>query len=124
MRKTSLALFVAIVLLASHVDAGAPLKGVDVKLGRNPGGGAAARTTGNDGRFDFGVLPKGSYWIVLTAPPCGVEVTGATGGTVKASWDGKSFHAAPGAVSRAVAKEKIVFESDGKQPIRGTVSRM
>jgi len=47
--------------------AGAPLKGVDVKLGKNPGGSAAARTftSDDDGKIDFGVLPEGSYSLQL-----------------------------------------------------------
>jgi 5-hydroxyisourate hydrolase-like protein (transthyretin family) len=49
--------------------AGAPLKGVDVKLGRNPGNAAAMRTatTDADGRIDFGVLARGSYELLLPA---------------------------------------------------------
>jgi len=38
---------------------------VDVKLGKNPGGGAAARTTNAEGKVDFGVLPAGSYYVFI-----------------------------------------------------------
>ena len=58
---------------------GAPLKGVDVKLGRNPGGqarlaagqngdGVMVRTTDEDGKANFGVLPAGQYVLVLSFP--------------------------------------------------------
>jgi hypothetical protein len=43
--------------------AGAPLKGIDVKLGKNPGGGCAARTTDEGGKANFGVWPKGNYTL-------------------------------------------------------------
>jgi len=46
--------------------AGAPLKGIDVKLGKNPGGGCAARTTDGSGKANFGVWPKGNYTLSLT----------------------------------------------------------
>lgn len=57
--------FAAITCLfyASNAHAGAPLKGIDVKLGKNPGGGCAARTTDIGGKADFGVWPKGNYTL-------------------------------------------------------------
>jgi hypothetical protein len=54
-------------LCAQSALAGAPLKGIDVKLGKNPGGGCAARTTDNAGKADFGVWPKGNYTLSFTA---------------------------------------------------------
>jgi len=51
------------ILLAQLAFAGSPLKGVDVKLGKNPGGGCAARTTDAGGKADFGVWPKGNYTL-------------------------------------------------------------
>ena len=49
---------------------GAPLRGVDVKLGRNPGGTAAARTihVDDNGKFDAGTLDAGSYTLTLLPP--------------------------------------------------------
>jgi len=52
------------------VVAGAPLKGVDVKLGRYAGaqfgGNIMTRTTNDKGEFDFGILPAGTYQITLS----------------------------------------------------------
>jgi hypothetical protein len=53
---------------------GAPLKGVDVKLGRNPSGGAAARTTtNNNGVYTFNNIPAGSYRIYIDIPNYGMD---------------------------------------------------
>ncbi|HXA20561.1 MAG TPA: hypothetical protein VN380_26515 [Thermoanaerobaculia bacterium] len=53
----------AIVSFASAAHAGAPLKGVDVKLGKNPGGSPAARTTNADASARTG----GEEKILFTA---------------------------------------------------------
>jgi|GEM_PF-4977705 hypothetical protein len=53
---------------------GAPLKGIDVKLGRNPGGGCAARTTSdNNGNYSFGHVNLGSYKIYVDIPNYGMD---------------------------------------------------
>lgn len=73
MQKAATALLAAAVsLLAGQAAvAGAPLKGVDVKLGKNPGGGIVARTTTDaNGGFVFDNLPAGDYQIqIMTAEP-------------------------------------------------------
>jgi len=76
-----------IVLTTSPLFAGAPLKGVDVKLGRPPGGTVAARTTGGDGSFDFGILPKGIYFITLdgSAGTAVIVLKGVPGGALRKS---------------------------------------
>lgn len=59
---------VAFALLSSQFAlAGSPLKGIDVKLGKNPGGGCAARTTDANGVADFGMWPKGDYTLDFSA---------------------------------------------------------
>jgi len=53
---------------------GAPLKGIDVKLGKNPGGGCAARTTSNDsGQYVFNHVDPGSYKIYVDIPNYGMD---------------------------------------------------
>ena len=52
---------------------GAPLKGVDIKLGKNPGGSAAARTTTDaNGAYSFSKVPNGSYSIYADIPNYGM----------------------------------------------------
>jgi hypothetical protein len=74
--------FVAILVLSvQSAWAGAPLKGIDVKLGKNPGGGCAARTTDGTGKANFGVWPKGNYTLSIapsTAPAPAAQNTGRT----------------------------------------------
>ena len=67
--KTNYRILIAGTLLAlsSHLAvAGAPLKGVDVKLGKNPGGGCAARTSDGNGKAIFGIWPKGNYTLTIS----------------------------------------------------------
>ena len=48
---------------------GAPLKGIDVKLGRNPGGGCAARTTTDSvGAYTFTNVDNGGYSVYVDIP--------------------------------------------------------
>lgn len=63
---------IGLLFISGVALAGAPLKGVDVKLGRNPGGGMVARTTTDaSGHFDFGVVPAGSYRVTVATTKSG-----------------------------------------------------
>lgn len=123
--KVILATLVAIVAMSAW--AGAPLKGVDVKLGKNPGGSAAARTTNAEGKVDFGVLPAGSYYVVIDGakgePDALIEIRGGSEGTLKKRWDfaqKKAFNL--DATARDAGADKIALASDGKHPIEITVT--
>ncbi|MGZ3862542.1 MAG: carboxypeptidase regulatory-like domain-containing protein [Bacteroidia bacterium] len=53
---------------------GAPLKGVDIKLGKNPGGSPAARTTTDaNGDYSFSNVPVGKYKIYIDIPNYGMD---------------------------------------------------
>ena len=145
MRRFALAVaFLALLTNAVLAEtAGAPLKGVDVKLGRNPGG-AVTRivTTDAEGNFSFGLLPPGSYFIVIGSPkrPRGtapepspdivtVSLNGHAGVPVSWHYDRKSasivdHRGQPDASAREVRPDKkprMTFESDGQKSVSGTI---
>jgi hypothetical protein len=133
--------------VAGIAYAGAPLKGVDVKLGRNPGGGASARTTDAGGKINFGVLPRGSYTLELvtpmpTPPAPGarveppmqtalVEIEGIGATPYKVEWNFmmrrpspvQPPEATPVATARQAGPppDKIFFDSDGSHPVMVTI---
>lgn len=91
-----IALFIAIAGYAIVAFAGAPLKGCDIKLGKNPGGSPAARTTTDDeGKFTFENLPAGKYDLYCSYDQCARAInTTGTGATVRTSLDAASKDAA------------------------------
>jgi hypothetical protein len=121
-------------LLAQIAFAGAPLKGIDVKLGKNPGGGCAARTTDTGGKADFGVWPRGNYTLefapassslaaapatdrmqapatkpgATTSTKLHVVITGASGGKLELDFD---------ASQSAERAAPLQFSLDGKQSL-------
>ena len=96
----TLCLLAAVVTAQKEPNAttGAPLKGVDVKLGKNPGGSPARRTTDPNGNIDWGSLAAGSYSLEIVPPekPAGddvkyyvVEISGQSvvGGKQRKAWE-------------------------------------
>jgi hypothetical protein len=57
---------VAALLSASSLFAGDPVPGLDVKLGRNPGGQAYHVRTDASGNFTFKDLPAGEYIVTIS----------------------------------------------------------
>jgi hypothetical protein len=132
-----------------EVVAGAPLKGVDVKLGKNPGGKPAARTTTDGkGKFNLGVVSAGSYILTLEFPAgpapeqaanaegskekapnavnvklAKITINGSVGGVIVRGWDPtiKKPIALPAqSAGKATTQNEIIVQSDGKTPLTGT----
>lgn len=131
---------------APNTVTGAPLKGVDIKLGKNPGGSPAARTTDKDGKINWGPLPAGSYWLEVIPPSrekkaanaAGglmdadyylVEITGADGGPIRMDYDVKrikfSLHTTnPQSRAERVYQDRIGFVISGPPtPVQTTIVR-
>lgn len=71
--------------------AGDPIPGVDVKLGKNPGGIVASSRTDSQGNFHFDNLPAGNYELILPGLPSqllAVGTDGIAGGKVMRGPDG------------------------------------
>ena len=110
--RVAVSVAAAVVFAASSALAGAPLKGVDVKLGKNPGGSPAARTTDGQGRADFGVLPAGQYSVLVGGrKSVHLAVSGVPGGSAERVLGGAAARAAP-----------FVIEASGREPVVVTVS--
>jgi hypothetical protein len=110
---------------AGSALAGAPLKGVDVKLGRPPGGTpVASRVTDKSGKFDFGVLAKGNYQLTVGLPegtgagaPVSLVVEGVPTGNVT------RILKIGGATAKSAAPTSVMeFTADGVHPIAGRIS--
>ena len=111
---------IALAITVAPALAGAPLKGVDVKLGRTPGGRVGARTPGGDGSFDFGILPKGRYVITLggaAGGPAVVNLKGSAEGAVH-----KAVAITKGSATARQAGGAIEFTADGRHAVHGHVS--
>ncbi len=127
--------------------AGAPLKGVDVKLGKNPGGSPAARTTTDGGgNFTFGVVPAGDYILTLEIKKdaakssdgvirpndpafnyCLITLNLPGGEKVEKGYDlekNRAFDPATDPAKESAARAKLepfIVHSDGAHPLNGTV---
>ena len=124
---------------------GVPIRGIDVKLGKNPGGNAAARTatTNDKGEVTFTGLAPGNYSLTIVDPSRQqkgikggsqggdtdvhqnylVEIVGAVGGPITREWnvqEGK-FAALSNATAKAMSaphyEEKISFDIGGGTPV-------
>jgi hypothetical protein len=112
------------VLASQTAFAGAPLKGIDVKLGKNPGGGCAARSSDASGNVNFGVWPKGNYTVTLGAvsAPGNARSSKQSNFKIEISGvvEGRVAHVLPGA--NVDDLEPIAVTSDGKTPLVVKVS--
>jgi hypothetical protein len=128
-RRTFTIAIIAVFCVSLSAYAGAPLKGVDVKLGKNPGGQAAKRTTSDgSGKADLGVVPAGSYLVSFEmrgeSSDADVEITGAVGGAVRKRWsfkENKAFERDAPSTARSGGQPHIVIETDGEKPVQVTI---
>ena len=90
--KNLFCISIAFFLTSVSAFAGAPLKGCDVKLGKHPGGSAAARSTDENGDANYGTLPAGSYTLTLDekTDSAFLVIDGAVGGRIERSVDSKA----------------------------------
>lgn len=93
--------FALCLLMALSITAGAPLKGVDVKLGRNPGGTMRTVTTGPNGEVKLGKLEAGTYTITLG--------------------DGSVREAVDVQIDGLARGTNITFSTDGSHPVNVTI---
>jgi hypothetical protein len=99
--KSTLVAAALLSFTAQAALAGAPLKGIDVKLGKNPGGGCAARVTDASGQLDLGVWPKlpaGQHYTLDLGPtgkPAHIILVGAAEGPMEGTISADSTKFAP-----------------------------
>ena len=100
---------------------GVPIKGIDVKLGKNPGGNAAARTsTDSNGNFAFPVMPKGSYTLTFGIPREAEAVLNVEA-SIRGSKNRTFSSGVKFTIRVAVAPAPVILESDGQNPLTGMV---
>jgi len=122
-------LTLGLLVASTAAIAGAPLKGIDVKLGKNPGGGCAARTSQGGGHapdcsaprptdgagtvtFAGGNIPSAGNYTITVSLPAGVKrahvaVSGST---------------PPVSTDITPANPTVNVTLDGKQPLTVTAT--